>query len=68
MEVSEDASVLITLCKWQTYKQIPKSDQNEPIELPSELAEIVAVWPELPGHIKAEINALVKTNSSKKAE
>jgi len=50
------------------YKQNPKTGQNEPIELPSELAEIVAVWPELPGHIKAEINALVKTNSSKKAE
>ena len=50
------------------YKQNPKTGQNEPIELPSELAEIVAVWPELPGHINAEINALVKTNSSKKAE
>ena len=45
------------------YKQNPKTGQNEPVELPSDLTEIVTVWPELPEHIKAAIKALVQTNS-----
>ena len=44
------------------YKQNPKTGQNEPVELPSDLAEIVAVWPELPEHIQAAIKALVGTH------
>jgi len=35
----------------------PRSKQN----LPADLAEIVAVWPELAEHIKAAIKALVKS-------
>ncbi len=42
------------------YKQNPKTGQNEPVELPSDLAEIVTVWPELPEHIKQAIKALVQ--------
>jgi hypothetical protein len=30
------------------------------------LAEIVAVWPDLPEHIKAEIKALIETNRREK--
>jgi hypothetical protein len=50
------------------YKQNPKTGQNEPVELSSDLAEIVAVWPELPEHIKAAVKALVQTHNSKDAE
>ena len=48
------------------YKDNPKTAKNQAKintpELPSDLAEIVAVWPELPEHIKAAIKALIQTN------
>jgi hypothetical protein len=31
-----------------------------------DLAEIVAVWPELPEHIKAAIKALIQTHKAEK--
>ena len=42
----------------------PKSTANQEQNLPDDLAEIVAVWPELPVHIKAAIKALIQTNIS----
>ena len=46
------------------YKENPKTAQKQgkidTSELPADLAEIVAVWPELPVHIKAAIKALVQ--------
>ena len=47
------------------YKDNPKidsnQDKNDTQNLPPDLAEIVALWLELPGHIKAAIKALVQT-------
>jgi hypothetical protein len=41
------------------YKNNPKTGENQPENLPDDLAEIVAVWPKLPEHIKQAIKALV---------
>ena len=38
-----------------------KQVENQAQSLPPDLAEIVAVWPELPGHIKASLKALIQT-------
>jgi len=43
----------------------PKQVKHPEIDtqnLPPDLAEIVAVWPELPGHIKAAVKALVQAH------
>ena len=48
------------------YKDKPKSGQNQAQNLPDDLAEIVAVWPELPEHIMAAIKALVETCKTEK--
>jgi len=50
-----------------TPQLTPKSQKQPKIdisELPSDLAEIVCVWPELPEYIKAAINALVQTHNT----
>jgi hypothetical protein len=41
------------------YKKYQKTAGNQLQNVPTELAEIVAVWPELPEDIKAAIKALV---------
>lgn len=47
-----------------TPQLTPDSPKAGPIDtntLPAELVEIVTRWPELPGHIKAAIKALVQS-------
>jgi hypothetical protein len=45
------------------YKKYQKTTGNQPQDIPPELAEIVAVWADLPLHIKAAIKALVQTHT-----
>ncbi|GAJ18918.1 unnamed protein product, partial [marine sediment metagenome] len=45
------------------YKKYQETAGNQPQDIPTELAEIVAVWAELPVHIKAAIKALVQTHT-----
>ena len=46
----------------ETQKQAKTTYEN----LPPDLAEIVAVWRQLPEHIKAAIKALVQTHTKEK--
>ncbi|MHC4638042.1 MAG: hypothetical protein ACYTBV_11145 [Planctomycetota bacterium] len=39
----------------------PKQPKIDTSELPQDLVEIIAVWPELPEHIKAAVMALIRT-------
>jgi len=48
------------------YKKFQETVGNQPQDIPIELAEIVAVWPELPAHIKAAIKALVQIHIKEK--
>jgi len=50
----------------QLTPKSPKQGKIDTSKLPSDLAEIVAVWPELPEHIKAAIKALVQTHKENK--
>jgi hypothetical protein len=50
----------------QLTPKSPKQGENQAADLPPDLAEIVAVWPELPEHIKAAIKALIQTHKSEK--
>jgi hypothetical protein len=45
-----------------------KQGEIDTSELPPDLAEIVSIWPELPGHIKAAIKALVQTHTAAKGQ
>ena len=49
------------------YKQNPKKQENPPQNLPDDLAEIVAVWPELPEHIKQSIKALARLGEASRS-
>ena len=44
----------------------PKQGKIDTSELHPDLAEIVAVWPGLPKHIKAAIKALIQTHKAEK--
>ena len=58
---------LTTLPKQRLQTSLQTKTKNDPKQaekLPDDLAEIVAVWPELPEHIKAAIKALIRTNNT----
>ena len=44
-----------------TYKDKPKTAQNQAKDLPAELAEIVTAWPNLLEHIKQTIITLTRS-------
>ncbi|OHB63108.1 MAG: hypothetical protein A2Y76_04920 [Planctomycetes bacterium RBG_13_60_9] len=46
----------------QLTPESQKQGQIEPTPLPPDLAEIVAVWPQLPEHIQAAIITLVRAH------
>jgi len=48
------------------YKENPKTAEIDTQNLPPDLAEIVAVWPGLPEHIKATIKTLVQAHIGEK--
>jgi len=48
------------------YKKYQETAGNQPQDIPTELAEIVAFWPELPAHIKVAIKALVQIHIEEK--
>jgi hypothetical protein len=41
----------------------PKQGKFDTQQLPADLTKIIAVWPDLPEHIKAAIKALIQTHS-----
>jgi hypothetical protein len=45
------------------YKKYQKPAENQLQNVSTDVAEIVAVWPELPEYIKAAIKALVQTHT-----
>jgi hypothetical protein len=50
-------------CETAKDRLTPRSQKQGkigPLELPSELAEVAAAWPELPEHIRAAIRMLVQ--------
>jgi hypothetical protein len=46
----------------QWTPESPKQGRIDTQELPSDVAEIVTAWPELPEHIKAAITTLVQAH------
>jgi len=51
-----------TISQTQSAKNGALKDEIDP-----DLAEIVSAWPDLPGHIKTEIKALVKRHKAEKS-
>ncbi len=47
----------------QLTPKSPKQPKIDTKNLPADLTEIVHLWPELPGHIKAAIKALIHTHA-----
>jgi hypothetical protein len=48
------------------YKKNQKTTSSQLQNIPSDVAEIVAIWLELPGHIKEAIKSLVQTHTAEK--
>jgi hypothetical protein len=62
-DLANNNSVMDRKTDRKNIKTIEKQGKIDTSELPSDLAEIVALWPELPEHIKAAIKALIETHT-----
>ena len=65
----ENTKSCVTSESQLTPQLTPKSQKQGEIDtqnLPDDLAEIVQLWPELPEHIKAAIQALIQTCTNEK--
>ena len=69
-KITTDKTKTCNISDEQLTPQLTHNSQNQgkidTPELPSDLTKIVAVWPDLPEHIRAAVEALIQTHNTEK--